>query len=59
MLDDGSEISPTLARVLACDAGLIPAVLNTHGQPVELGRERRLSTGAARTAVEIRDGGGT
>jgi len=57
VLDDGSEISPTLARVLACDAGIIPAVLNGHGQPVDVGRERRLFTGAARTAIEIRDGG--
>ncbi len=56
-LDSGAEISPTLARMLACDAAIIPAVLNGHGQPVDLGRERRLYTGAARTAVEIRDGG--
>ncbi len=34
-----------------------PAVLNTHGQPVDVGRERRLFTGAPRTAIEIRDGG--
>ncbi|MDQ3474791.1 MAG: HNH endonuclease [Actinomycetota bacterium] len=43
--------------MLAFDAALIPAVLNGHGQPIDLGRERRLYTGAARTAVEIRDGG--
>jgi len=57
VLDDGSEISPTLARVLACDAAIIPAVLNGHGQPLDLGRERRLFTGPARTAIEVRDGG--
>ena len=57
MLDDGTEISPTLARMLACDAAIIPAVLNAHGQPVDVGRERRLYTGAPRTAIEIRDGG--
>jgi hypothetical protein len=57
LLDDGSEISPTLARMLACDAAIIPAVLNAHGQPVDVGRERRLYTGAPRTAIEIRDGG--
>lgn len=57
MLDDGLAISPTLARMLACDAALIPAVLNGSGAPIELGRERRLYTGAARTAIEIRDGG--
>lgn len=58
-LDSGAEISPTLARMLACDGALIPAVLNSHGQPVDLGRERRLFTGAPRTGIEIRDGGCT
>ncbi len=57
LLDGGTEISPTLARMLACDAGIIPAVLNGHGQPIDVGRERRLFTGATRTAIEIRDGG--
>ena len=56
VLDDGTEISPTLARMLACDAGIIPAILNTHGQPVDVGREHRLYTAAPRTAIEIRDG---
>ena len=57
VLDDGTQISPTLARMLACDAAIIPAVLNGAGQPIDLGRERRLFTGPARTAIEIRDGG--
>ncbi|MGI8628226.1 MAG: DUF222 domain-containing protein [Geodermatophilaceae bacterium] len=57
VLDDGSQISPTLARMLACDAGIIPAILNAHGQPIDLGRERRLFTGPARIGIEIRDGG--
>ncbi|MBA3409762.1 MAG: DUF222 domain-containing protein [Geodermatophilaceae bacterium] len=57
VLDDGAEISPTLARMLACDAGIIPAVLDGHGQPLDLGRERRLFTGGPRTVIEIRDGG--
>lgn len=43
--------------MLACDASIIPAVLNGSGQPIDLGRERRLFTGPARTAIEIRDGG--
>jgi hypothetical protein len=37
LLDDGSEISPTLARMLASDAAIIPVVLNAHGQPVDVG----------------------
>ena len=55
VLDDGTEISPTLARMLACDAGIIPAVLNAHGQPIDVGRERRLYTGPPRTAIGVRD----
>ncbi|MGI8722264.1 MAG: hypothetical protein ACR2JG_08540, partial [Geodermatophilaceae bacterium] len=43
--------------MLACDAALIPAVLDGHGQPVDLGRERHLYTGESRTAIEIRDSG--
>ena len=43
--------------MLACDASPIPAVLGGHGQPVDVGREWRLYTGAPRTALEIRDGG--
>ncbi|MDQ3505064.1 MAG: HNH endonuclease [Actinomycetota bacterium] len=57
VLDDGTQISPTLARMLACDAAIIPAVLDGAGQPIDLGRERRLYAGPARTAIEIRDGG--
>jgi len=57
LLDDGTQISPTLARMLACDAGLIPAVLDGHGQPIDVGREQRLFKGAPRTSIEIRDGG--
>ncbi len=59
VLDDGTQISPTLARMLACDAGVIPAVLGGHGQPIDVGREQRLFKGAPRTAIEIRDGGCT
>ncbi len=31
--------------MLACDAGIIPTVLGGHGQPIDVGRERRLYTG--------------
>jgi hypothetical protein len=42
---------------MACCAGIIPAVLGTTGQVLDLGRERRLFTGAARRALVLRDGG--
>jgi len=43
--------------MLACDAGIIPAVLDGRGQPVDVGREQRTFNGPRRTAIEVRDGG--
>jgi hypothetical protein len=56
-LDTGERLSPSAVRVLCCDAMLLPAVLGTAGQPLDLGRERRLFTGALRRALVLRDGG--
>src|SRR5882672_460007 len=56
-LDDGSLLSATEARLAACDAGILPAVLGGAGQVLDLGRERRLFTGAVRRAVVLRDRG--
>ncbi|GAA0579839.1 hypothetical protein GCM10010172_76000 [Paractinoplanes ferrugineus] len=56
-LDDGSPISAAEARQLACDAQIIPAVLGTAGQVLDLGRARRLLVGPIRRALNLRDGG--
>lgn len=56
-LDTGERLSPTAVRIMCCDAMLLPAVLGTKGQPLELGRERRLFTGPIRRALVLRDGG--
>ncbi|HEY7176492.1 MAG TPA: DUF222 domain-containing protein [Micromonosporaceae bacterium] len=56
-LDTGAALPPDAIRRLACDAGILPAVLNGAGVPIDLGRVRRLFTGLARQAVIIRDGG--
>jgi hypothetical protein len=56
-LDDGFHISAATARQMACDAGLIPAVLGGAGQILDLGRERRLFTGPVRRAILLRDRG--
>ena len=56
-LDTGERLSPEQVRRLACDAQLIPAVLGGDGQVLDLGRTRRLITGALRRALELRDGG--
>jgi len=53
----GEPISAAAARALACDAGLIPAVLGSVSQPLDLGRRVRLFDGPLRRALELRDGG--
>jgi hypothetical protein len=55
--DDGVPVSPEVARRIACDANVLPAVLNSAGVPLDLGREHRLWTGPARRAVHLRDRG--
>jgi hypothetical protein len=57
LLDTGQAISPERVRRLACDAQIIPAVLGGDGQVLDLGRSRRLFTGALRRALVLRDGG--
>ena len=52
-LDDGTVISAAEARRLACDATIIPAVLGGPSQVLDLGRSRRLFTGAARRALAL------
>jgi Domain of unknown function (DUF222)/HNH endonuclease len=55
--DDGSHLSPAAARRIACDAGIIPAVLGTASQTLDLGRQSRLATGPLRRALVLRDRG--
>src|SRR5262245_12283795 len=57
LLDSGESLTLEAARRLACDARILPAVLDGAGQPLDLGRERRLITGALRRALVLRDGG--
>ena len=53
----GHGLSPGAARRLACDAGIIPIVLGTHSEPLDVGREHRLVTPAIRRALITRDRG--
>ena len=59
LLDDGSRMTAGQARRLACEAGIIPAVLGTTSQPLDLGRTARLYSKAQRIALGLRDGGCT
>jgi hypothetical protein len=57
--DDGSHLSPAAARRIACDAGIIPAVLGGASQTLDVGRQSRLVTGPLRRALVLRDRGCT
>lgn len=52
----GDVLDPGTARRLACDADVVPAVLGTESQPLDVGRSKRLVTPALRAAVILRDG---
>jgi len=56
-LDTGAPINAAEARRLACDAQILPAILNGNSQPLDLGRARRLFTGPLRRALILRDHG--
>ncbi len=54
----GQEVlSPATVRRMACDAALIPMVLGTRGEALDVGRAKRLVTPAIRLAAWHRDGG--
>jgi Domain of unknown function (DUF222) len=55
VLDTGETISPALARRLACEAGIRPAVLGGKSEVLDLGRSRRLHSKAQRIAIALRD----
>ncbi|MEV1072236.1 HNH endonuclease signature motif containing protein [Micromonospora parva] len=56
-LDTGLHLTPEAVRRLACDAAILPAVLSGAGQPLDLGRQRRLISGPLRRALVLRDRG--
>ncbi|NJC84299.1 DUF222 domain-containing protein [Planosporangium mesophilum] len=56
-LDDGQPLSAAAARRLACDAAILPAVLDGAGQVLDVGRQQRLFTGPLRRALVLRDKG--
>ncbi len=57
VLDNGVSLTPEAVRRLACHAGIVPAVLGSRSVPIDLGKARRLFTGAARRALVLRDRG--
>ncbi|WIY01322.1 DUF222 domain-containing protein [Amycolatopsis mongoliensis] len=56
-LGDTGRISAAEARIHACDCQIIPAVLGGKGEPLDLGRLRRLVSPGLRRALYLRDRG--
>ncbi len=56
-LDHGAALSAEAARRLACDAKVIPIVLGSAGEPLDVGRATRVWPAAIRRAIEARDQG--
>jgi hypothetical protein len=56
-LDTGYPISVSTARKQACDANVIPILLGTAGQPLDVGRATRTIPTAIRRALIARDQG--
>ncbi|MEU5784124.1 HNH endonuclease signature motif containing protein [Micromonospora lupini] len=56
-LDVGLRLTAETVRRLACDAAILPAVLGSAGQVLDVGRQRRLVSGPLRRALVLRDGG--
>ena len=56
-LDTGEVISASLARRLACGAGIIPAVLGGQSQVLDLGRTRRFHNKAQRIVATLEQRG--
>ena len=54
-LDTGDDLSVSAVRRLACDAEVIPAVLGSLGEVLDVGRTQRLVTTAIWKALVLRD----
>jgi hypothetical protein len=52
---NGAELSATTIRRLACDAELVPVVLDGHGEPLDVGRARYAVPPAIWNALVARD----
>ena len=57
VLDNGQPISAGEARRLACDADIIPIILGTRSEILDVGQPHRLFSRGLRTALNMRDQG--
>jgi hypothetical protein len=56
-LEFGGQLTPQALRHLACDAAVIPIVLDGNGVPLDVGRLTRTIPDGLRRAVTVRDRG--
>jgi hypothetical protein len=56
-LDSGAPVDPHTVRRWACDAEVVPMVLGSKSEPLDVGRLSRTVTDAIRRALNLRDGG--
>jgi len=56
-LHTGEPISGEAARRIGCDAKILPVLLGSAGQPLDIGRSTRTITATIRAALNIRDDG--
>jgi hypothetical protein len=54
---NGLQVSPTTARMLGCNAGIIPAILGSHSEVLDLGRKTPVWSPAQRRALQLEDKG--
>jgi hypothetical protein len=59
LLGDSALIDAATARKLACDSGVIPVVLGSNSEPLDIGRKTRIVPTALRRALVVRDRGCT
>ena len=55
VLASGEQVTAGELRRLACDATIVPIVLGSASQPLDVGRDQRLVTPSIRKALEQRD----
>ena len=58
-LDSGALVDPATVRRWACDADIVPMVLGSKSEPLDIGRRSRFVPDAMRRALNFRDGGCT
>jgi hypothetical protein len=56
-LASGATLSASAVRRLACDAGVIPLVLGSNSEPLDVGTEHRFVSRSIRQALNARDRG--